>query len=67
MNDSGVSMYLHLLDRNFGVDDLNFVNSFVEARTAADVKANTEISCTQFSFWGGLTKGKEIISWLLTL
>lgn len=57
MKDSGVSMYIPLLERDFTLEDLHYVNTFVEARTAGDIKANTEISCTQFSYWGSKTKG----------
>lgn len=60
MKDSGVSMYLPLLERDFDLGDLHFCNTFAEVRSASDIKANAEVSCTQFSFWGGLTKGSDV-------
>eukprot|EP01127_Copromyxa_protea_P007046 TRINITY_DN1697_c1_g1_i1.p1 TRINITY_DN1697_c1_g1~~TRINITY_DN1697_c1_g1_i1.p1 ORF type:complete len:482 (-),score=94.07 TRINITY_DN1697_c1_g1_i1:74-1519(-) len=60
MKDSGVSLYIPLLERDFGIDDLHFLNTFVEVRSAGDVKKNSEISCSQFSFWGNTTKGGDV-------
>lgn len=56
MKESGVSLYVDRLGRDFDIEDLHFVNTFVEVRTSNEVKPS-EVSCTQFSFWGDVTKG----------
>ena len=56
MKDSGVSMHIELLGRDFSLGDLHYINTFIEARTVGDIKA-PEASCTQFSFWGSRTSG----------
>lgn len=58
MIDSGVSMYLPLMGRDFDIEDLHFVNSYMEILTMDEIKKPPEVACTQVLFWGNSTKGK---------
>lgn len=57
MKDSGVSLYLPFLERDFDADDLHFSNAYMEILTVGELKPASEIGCSQVLFWGDTTKG----------
>lgn len=54
MKDSKIDMSVRWLGREFDVYDLLAINSYIEKRAAFGDSPSS--SCTQFAFWGSMTK-----------
>jgi hypothetical protein len=54
MKDSKIDMSVHFLGREFDIYDLLSINAYIERRAAFPVLPPS--SCTQFAFWGELSR-----------
>lgn len=59
MKASGIDMRVLWLGRDFYRTDLLAINCYIERR-AAYPSAPPEAGCSQFAFWGDLTKGTDV-------